>query len=250
MADNGQWVAGIHAVAALLKSNAPAVRRLLIQAGRQDARLAELIGLAREAGIAVETVARRELDEQPGGTHQGVAAWVVMADSTGREQDLRQLLDNLDHDPLLLVLDEVTDPHNFGACLRSADAAGVDAVIIPKDRSAPLNMTVRKVASGAAESVPVILVTNLARTLHYLKERGVWLCGTADGAEKTLYQQDLTGPLALLMGSEGKGLRRLSREACDFLVAIPMAGQVSSLNVSVATGVCLFEAVRQRSGPE
>ena len=144
------------------------------------------------------------------------------------------------------MLDEVTDPHNFGACLRSADAAGVDAVIVPKDRSAPLNQTVRKVASGAAETVPVVMVTNLSRSLKALQERGVWLCGAAGEAEKTLFQQDLTGPLALLMGSEGKGLRRLTREACDYLVAIPMAGEVSSLNVSVAAGVCLFEAVRQR----
>ena len=153
----------------------------------------------------------------------------------------------LDNEMLMrYVLDEVTDPHNLGACLRSADAAGVDAVIVPKDRSAPLNLTVRKVASGAAETVPLFAVTNLSRTLKDLQQRGIWLCGTAGEAEKTLYQQDLTGPLAILMGSEGKGLRRLTRETCDYLVSIPMAGAVSSLNVSVAAGICLFEAVRQR----
>ena len=241
-----QWVIGIHAVRELLQHNSN-VKRLCVQSGRGDARIEELIELASRAGILVEKMPRRELDQLVSGRHQGVAARAVFAASSWQEKDLRRLLEGLDHDPLLLVLDEVTDPHNLGACLRSADAAGVDAVVIPKDRSAPLNMTVRKVASGAAETVPLVAVTNLSRMLKELKELGVWLCGTAGEAEKSLYQQDLTGPLALVMGSEGRGLRRLTQEACDFLVAIPMAGTVGSLNVSVATGVCLFEAVRQRT---
>jgi 23S rRNA (guanosine2251-2'-O)-methyltransferase len=241
-----QWVIGIHAVRELLLQGGD-VKRLCVQAGRNDVRVEELVKLAATAGIPVDTIPRREIDRLGDGRHQGVAAWVEFSRSTWHEQDLRALLDKLDHDPLLLVLDEVTDPHNLGACLRTADAAGVDAVIITKDRSAPLNMTVRKVASGAAETVPVVAVTNLSRTLQELKERGIWLCGTAGEAGKSLYQQDLIGPLALVMGSEGKGLRRLTQETCDFLVAIPMAGTVSSLNVSVAAGICLFEAVRQRT---
>jgi 23S rRNA (guanosine2251-2'-O)-methyltransferase len=160
---------------------------------------------------------------------------------------LYHLLDHLDEAPFLLVLDGVTDPHNLGACLRSADAAGVHAVIAPKDNAAGLNPTVRKVACGAAESVPFIPVTNLARTLTQLQERGLWLRGAAGEAKATVYQSDLTGPLVLVMGAEGSGLRRLTRETCDELIKIPMAGSVSSLNVSVATGVCLFEAVRQRN---
>ena len=241
-----QWVIGIHAVRELLQQDSK-VKRLCIQTGRGDSRVEELVKLASSAGVPVEKIPRRELDQLVKGRHQGVAAQAVFSESNWHERDLGRLLEGLDHDPLLLVLDEVTDPHNLGACLRSADAAGVDAVIIPKDRSAPLNMTVRKVASGAAETVPLVAVTNLSRTLKELRELGIWLCGTSGEAEKSLYQQDLTGPLGLIMGSEGKGLRRLTREACDFLVAIPMSGRVSSLNVSVAAGVCLFEAVRQRT---
>nr|MBP8771300.1 23S rRNA (guanosine(2251)-2'-O)-methyltransferase RlmB [Thiopseudomonas sp.] len=152
--------------------------------------------------------------------------------------------------PLLLVLDGVTDPHNLGACLRTADAAGVHAVIIPKDKSATLNSTVRKVACGAAEVVPLVAVTNLARALEKLRQKGLWVVGTAGDAEQTLYQQDMTGPLILVMGAEGTGMRRLTREHCDYLVHLPMQGSVSSLNVSVATGVCLFEAQRQRLNPK
>ncbi|MEZ5489018.1 MAG: 23S rRNA (guanosine(2251)-2'-O)-methyltransferase RlmB [Gammaproteobacteria bacterium] len=250
MANEGKlkdsWVAGIHSVRELLRQHPDAVLQLHVLSGRQDARIEELTQLAAGAGIRVEPLSRRALDDLVGGRHQGVAARISLPDTSKTEADLRSLLDALDHDPLLLVLDEVSDPHNLGACLRSAEAAGVDAVIVPKDRSAPLNLTVRKVASGAAETVPLVVVTNLSRTLQDLQQRGIWLCGAAGEADKTLYQQDLTGPLALLMGSEGRGLRRLTRETCDYLVAIPMAGAVSSLNVSVATGVCLFEAVRQR----
>jgi 23S rRNA (guanosine2251-2'-O)-methyltransferase len=164
-----------------------------------------------------------------------------------READLWAHLEALDHPPLVLVLDGVTDPHNLGACLRSADAAGVDAVILPKDKSASVTPVVRKVACGAAETVPLHAATNLARVLKGLKERGIWLYGAAGEARSSLYAQDLTGPAALVLGSEGAGLRRLTREHCDFLVHLPMAGAVSSLNVSVATGVCLFEVVRQRT---
>jgi len=241
-----QWVIGIHAVRELLQQGSE-VKRLCVQADRKDSRIGELLTLAEIAGVPVERIPRREIDRLGDGRHQGVAARVTFSRSTLQEQDLRALLEKLDRDPLLLVLDEVTDPHNLGACLRCADAAGANAVIVPKDRSAPLNMTVRKVASGAAETVPLVAVTNLSRTLQELKDRGIWLCGTAGEASKSLYEQDLTGPLALVMGSEGKGLRRLTQETCDFLVAIPMAGAVSSLNVSVAAGVCLFEAVRQRT---
>ncbi len=160
--------------------------------------------------------------------------------------DLFALLDRLEEPPFLLILDNIQDPHNLGACLRSADGAGVHAVIAPKDRAVSLTPAVRSVASGAAEFMPFIAVTNVARTIDQLKERNIWVVGTADEADRPLYEADLTGPLALVMGSEGKGLRRLTREHCDFLVSIPMAGSVESLNVSVATGVCLYEAVRQR----
>jgi len=162
------------------------------------------------------------------------------------EADLFKVLENLSVPPFLLVLDNVQDPHNLGACLRVADGAGVQAVVVPKDRSVGLTDTVRAVACGAAEHVPLIQVVNLARTLDQLKEAGIWTVGTADRAEKSIYQLDLTGPLAFVMGSEGKGLRRLTAEKCDFLASIPMCGSVSSLNVSVATGICLYEAVRQR----
>jgi len=159
---------------------------------------------------------------------------------------LEEVLERTETPPLILVLDGVTDPHNLGACLRTADAAGATAVVVPKDKSATLTPVVRKVACGAAEVIPLVAVTNLSRTLEKLQQRGLWVVGTAGEAEQEIYQQDLTGPLVMIMGAEGKGMRRLTREHCDFLVKLPMAGSVSSLNVSVATGVCLFEAVRQR----
>lgn len=162
------------------------------------------------------------------------------------EEELPVILDNLEDDPFVLILDSIQDPHNLGACLRSADAAGVHAVIAPKDRAVSLTTTVRTVACGAAENIPFIQVTNLARTMRYLQDAGLWLVGAADEASKQLYDADLSGPLGIVMGAEGKGLRRLTRENCDFLVRIPMAGKVECLNVSVAAGVCLFEAVRQR----
>lgn len=238
-------VFGIHAVASLLARSPERVEQLLIQKGRNDKRITELLALAKQAGLRIEVVERKLLDEKVQGKHQG-----VIAESRGsqvlREGDLKLLLDELSRPPLLLILDGVTDPHNLGACLRTADAAGVDAVIVPKDNSAGLNATARKVACGAAEVVPFVQVTNLARTLRDLQERGVWIYGTAGEAEQEVYDVDLKGPMALVMGAEGKGMRRLTRENCDYLVKLPMAGSVSSLNVSVATGITLFEVVRQR----
>ena len=252
MSKQQEWVWGIHAVGELLKQRAPQVIKLVLLAGRTDERINELRALALEAGLTVEDADRRQLDRLAEGNHQGAAALCDVGYGVKSEKQLVAALDSLAGEspvnpPLILVLDGITDPHNFGACLRTADAAGVDAVIVPKDKSAPLNPTVRKVACGAAEVVPVYVVTNLARCLESLKERGIWLAGLAGEGSVSLSQQDLTGPLAIVMGSEGEGLRRLTREACDYLVSIPMAGSVSSLNVSVATGVSLFEAVRQRA---
>lgn len=188
---------------------------------------------------------RKVLDEKAESTqHQGIVARVKAAKILA-EHDLDELLAKTDL-PFLLILDGVTDPHNLGACLRNADAAGVQGIIVPKDNSVGLTAVVSKVACGAAETVPLFQVTNLARTMRHLQEKGVWIVGTAGEADCELYQADLKGPLAIAMGAEGKGLRRLSRECCDTLVSIPMSGSVSSLNVSVATGICLFEAVRQR----
>ena len=239
-----ELVFGFHAVKTTLKYDAFRVQRIMLLKGREDERLNALL---EEVGdISVERVSRPKLDElAQGGVHQGVIAFCKPMESK-TERFLYQLLDKLDEAPFLLVLDGVTDPHNLGACLRTADAAGVHAVIAPKDKSAPLNATVSKVACGAAEVMPYVQVTNLTRTLQELQQRGIWITGTAGEAEQMVYQANLTGPMALVMGAEGKGMRRLTREACDFLVKIPMAGEVSSLNVSVATGVCLFEAARQR----
>ncbi len=239
------WVYGIHAVDALLQRQPNRIEELWLQQGRNDQRMQDIQQHAKQLGIRCRTVPREELDEQAEGNHQGVMAKTKPA-QTLRDRDLKELLDATEHQPLLLILDGVTDPHNLGACLRTADAAGVDAVIAPKDNSAPLNGTVRKVACGAAEVIPYIQVTNLARTMKHIQERGIWITGTAGEAEQSVYDADLKGAVALVMGAEGKGMRRLTRENCDFLVKLPMAGSVSSLNVSVATGVCLFEIVRQR----
>lgn len=246
MSANQHWIFGIHAVTEALEQQGDNVSQLLLLSGRTDQRLNAIRDLAKRAGVAITEVSKQDLDKQVSGVHQGVAALTSSGAAPGDEKHLMQLLDRLDHDPLLLILDSITDPHNFGACLRSADAAGVDAVIVPKDKSAPLNATVRKVACGAAETVNVISVTNLARCMEKLQERGIWIVGTADETGQLVYELELTGPIALAMGSEGTGLRRLTREHCDYLAALPMAGAVSSLNVSVATGICLFEAVRQR----
>ena len=245
MTQNSHWVFGIHAVDALLKRRPQSIEEAFIQAERHDQRLQALIELLEQHNLRYQRIPRAELDQLVSGSHQGVVVRTLAGQSL-REQDLWQQLDQLTHDPLLLVLDGVTDPHNLGACLRTADAAGADAVIVPKDKSAGLNATVRKVACGAAEVVPFYQVTNLARTLRELQQRGIWVVGTAGEAEQSLYQLSLSGGLALIMGNEGKGMRRLTREHCDYLAKLPMAGSVSSLNVSVATGVCLFEIVRQR----
>jgi 23S rRNA (guanosine2251-2'-O)-methyltransferase len=250
-----QYIYGIHAVDSLLRRNPRAVQRLWVQTGRDDRRITALLELARNQGVAVAREPRKALDGMVKGRHQGVVAETGGDPGCGgeaqqanlwQEADLLRMVDEAASPVLILVLDGVTDPHNLGACLRSADAAGVDAVVVPKDRSADLSPTARKVACGAAEVVPFTRVTNIARTLGALKERGVWIYGTAGEAEITLYDSDLSGALALVMGAEGAGLRRLTREHCDVLVKLPMAGSVSSLNVSVATGVCLFEVVRQR----
>ncbi|WP_223483894.1 23S rRNA (guanosine(2251)-2'-O)-methyltransferase RlmB [Pseudomonas sp. A-RE-19] len=236
---------GVHAVEALLRHHPKRVKQIWLAEGRSDPRVQTLIELAAENRVAVGQAERRELDAWVEGVHQGVVADVSPSQVWG-EAMLDELLDRTEGAPLLLVLDGVTDPHNLGACLRSADAAGALAVIVPKDKSATLTPTVRKVACGAAEVIPLVAVTNLARTLEKLKQRGLWVVGTAGEAEQELYQQDLTGPTILIMGAEGSGMRRLTRDLCDYLVRLPMAGSVSSLNVSVATGVCLFEALRQR----
>jgi 23S rRNA (guanosine2251-2'-O)-methyltransferase len=239
---------GIHAVRVLLTRCPERVRRLWLDESREfAARLQELRQLAVAAGVNVQPTDTSELDHLAGGErHQGTVAEVAPR-AGDPETQLEEAIEALGDTPgLLLVLDGVTDPHNLGACLRSADAAGVAAVIVPRDRAAGLTPVVRKVAAGAAETVPLIAVVNLARTLRELKDRGLWLVGTAGDAPRTLYDVDLTGPTVLVLGSEGEGMRRLTREACDELVSIPMAGAVESLNVSVATGVALFEAVRQR----
>ncbi|CDZ94428.1 23S rRNA (guanosine(2251)-2'-O)-methyltransferase RlmB [Pseudomonas saudiphocaensis] len=236
---------GLHAVEALLRHHPKRVKQVWLAEGRGDPRVQTLIQLAEQSRVRVGQCERRELDAWVEGVHQGVVADVSPSQVWG-DAMLEELLDRTEGAPLLLVLDGVTDPHNLGACLRTADAAGALAVIIPKDKSATLNATVRKVACGAAEVIPLVAVTNLARTLEKLQQRGLWIVGTAGEAEQEIYDQDLRGPIVLVMGAEGKGMRRLTREHCDFLVRLPMAGSVSSLNVSVATGVCLFEALRQR----
>ena len=240
-----ELVFGIHPVRALLKSSPQRIRQIMLLQGRQDQRIQKLVAAASNHNIPLEYVARAALDQACSGQHQGVLAQVSPG-KTYDEKYLFELLQGLNGEALILVLDGVTDPHNLGACLRSADAAGAHAVVIPKDNSASLNEVARKVASGAAESVPLIPVTNLARTLEKLKQQGLWLAGAAGEAEQTLYETDLTGPRVVVMGAEGAGMRRLTRETCDTLIKIPMLGQVSSLNVSVATGVVLFEVLRQR----
>jgi 23S rRNA (guanosine2251-2'-O)-methyltransferase len=236
---------GIHSVAALVSSDPERFIDVCALKGKQDKRLSELINELWQHGVSVEFISRDALDKRAnGGTHQGIIARI----KPGRkytEEDLLEIIDSKEM-PFFLILDGVTDPHNLGACMRSADAAGVHAVIVPKDNSANLNATVRKTASGAAESIPLITVTNLARTIRTLQEKRIWTVGTAGEAQKDIYEAKLTGPLAIIMGSEDVGLRKLTRETCDELIKLPMAGSVSSLNVSVATGICLYEVVRQR----
>ena len=241
-----QLLIGIHAVSSALKAAAGDVEWLRIAADSKNKRLAEIESRAHGSGIKVVRVKASELDKLSGQQrHQGVVAG-FRGSNIASEGRLDAILDAMENIPLILVLDGVQDPHNLGACLRTAEAAGVDLVIICKDRSAGITPVVRRAASGAAETLSVIQATNLARVLRTLKKRGIWLAGTSDVANESLYATDLTGPLALVMGSEGSGLRHLTSELCDYLISIPMAGQVESLNVSVATGVCLYEINRQR----
>ena len=242
---NADLVFGIHAVEAFLQRAPQDVLELFVMKDRDDKRMQPLIQQARQNGVSVQFCNRRTLDDMVSGQHQGVVAKARLQ-SSGNEADLAAIVEQ-QAKPFILILDGVTDPHNLGAILRSADAAGVHAVVAPKDRSVKLTSVVRKVACGAAESVPFITVTNLARTLRELQDAGVWIVGTAGETETLVYDADLKGPLAIVLGAEGEGLRRLTRETCDSLVKIPMFGTVSSLNVSVAAGICLFEAVRQRS---
>jgi 23S rRNA (guanosine2251-2'-O)-methyltransferase len=240
-----EWLYGLHAMQSVLEKEPERVMEVLVLKGRNDERLTSIVNQARRFGISVQFCQRKALDDKVSGEqHQGVVARAKPARVLD-EADLDKILES-EAQPLILVLDGVTDPHNLGACLRTADGAGVHAVVVPKDKSASLNGTVRKVACGAAEVVPLIQITNLARTLKHLQDKGLWIVGTAGETDKTLYDVDLKGPTALVMGAEGKGMRRLTKETCDELVKLPMAGSVTSLNVSVATGVCLYEIVRQR----
>ncbi|MDR5171573.1 23S rRNA (guanosine(2251)-2'-O)-methyltransferase RlmB [Methylobacillus flagellatus] len=239
---------GFHAVLSRLRQHGASIQEILIDKDRVDARMKDLLHMAENANVRVMQVERARLDGIAGGNarHQGVIARVV--DTPIPYKDIHDILESdLKEPPFFLVLDGVEDPHNLGACLRVADAMGVHAVIAPKDRAAGLNATVRKVACGAAETVPFIAVTNLARTLRELKDAGVFIVGAAAEANADLPSTDLSGPLALVLGAEGTGLRRLTQENCDSLISIPMFGSVESLNVSVASGICLYEARRQRS---
>jgi 23S rRNA (guanosine2251-2'-O)-methyltransferase len=237
---------GIHAVGAALERAPAQLTSVVIAEECRNPRVLELEGRAQAGRIEVSRRPRAELDRRSGGErHQDILAEFLPA-NLWTEKDLDSLLDAAAADPLVLVLDGVQDPHNLGACLRTAEAAGADLVILPRDRCVGLTPVVRRAASGAAEVLPLLFATNLARVLKQLRKRGLWLAGTTDQADQSLYECDLRGPLALVMGSEGKGMRRLTTELCDYLVKIPMRGSVSSLNVSVATAVCLFEIVRQR----
>ena len=236
---------GFHAVGVRLKTTPRSIIEIYYEPTRRDARMRQFLERANEAGVRLIEADGMRLAKLAGSHgHQGVAARVEILAQTSSLDDL---LDGIEGPPLLLVLDGVTDPHNLGACLRVADGAGAHAVIAPKDHAVGVNATVAKVASGAAETVPYSMVTNLSRTLNELKERSIWCIGTSDGTSKTIYQMDLKVPVALVMGAEGDGMRQLTRKTCDELVGIPMRGAVESLNVSVASGVCLYEALRQRA---
>ncbi len=249
MAQTHEWLYGIHALTAVLEREPQRILEIYIAKGRDDERLHTLINLARKNGLGIQFCNKKILDDKAQGeSHQGVVARAQPAKAL-TENDLDEIIthaQNMGKAPFLLVLDGVTDPHNLGAVLRSADAAGVDAVIVTKDKSASLNATVRKVACGAADVIPLIQVTNLSRTLAELQEKAIWVVGTAGEATQSVFDCKMDGPIALVMGAEGKGMRRLTRERCDELIKLPMHGTVSSLNVSVATGICLYEILRQR----
>ena len=244
-ATQSEIVFGFHAVESVLRNDPVNVLQLMVEKNRHDKRITQLVDYAKSQDISVDYLKKTDLQKQADSNKtQGVVIrYKASAKIEGHSLDDIMQKENV----FLLILDGVTDPHNLGACLRTADAAGVDAVIVPKDRAAGITSTTRKVACGAAETMPFFQVTNLARILKQLNENEIWIVGTAGEAENSLYEADLTGKLALIMGAEEKGMRRLTRENCDKLIKMPMAGQVESLNVSVATGVCLFEAVRQRT---
>lgn len=242
-----QVLAGFHAVTARLRHAPESIKELYVEASRRDKRMQSFIEQAQAANVRVRPVPAERLDGLSHGTrHQGVVALAQAHALAVDVDEVLDLLEDRDEPALLLILDGVTDPHNLGACLRTADAAGVHAVIAPRDRAVGLNTTVQRVACGAADTVPYIMVTNLARTMRQLKERDVWLVGTDDQAGSSMHQVDARRPMAWVMGAEGEGMRRLTRETCDELVNIPMLGSVESLNVSVASAVCLYESVRQR----
>ena len=239
-----QFLAGFQAVQARLRHHPESIKEIFFDQKRRDKRIQQLVDRAQSVGLKLTAVTGERLDELAKGIrHQGVLAF---ASHTPLAVTIDDVLDVLEEPAFLLILDGVTDPHNLGACLRAADAAGVHAVIAPKDRAVGLNATVRRVSCGAAETVPYITVTNLARTMRALRERDVWLVGTADEVEGDLHSIDAKRSMAWVMGAEGEGMRRLTQETCDELVSIPMAGTVESLNVSVASAVCLYETVRQR----
>ena len=243
--DPGTLVWGWHAAERVVARAPDVIQEMLVVEGRHDDRAEAMLAAGAALGLSARSVPRRVLDDLTDGAHQGVVLRLRARQPEG-EGALDDLLDKLSAPPFLLVLDGVQDPHNLGACLRTADGAGVDAVIVPRDRAAGLTATVRKVACGAAETSRLIRVTNLARTLKHLKSRGLWLVGTAEDAPQSVFEADWRGPLALVMGGEARGLRRLTREACDSLVSLPMRGAVESLNVSVATGICLYTALSRR----
>ncbi|MFT4925325.1 MAG: 23S rRNA (guanosine2251-2'-O)-methyltransferase [Phenylobacterium sp.] len=252
MSSKSELLFGLHAVEAVIAKEPERFIEIYALKGRQDDRATSIINKARKQGISVQFMARNSLDNKAGEgkdgethNHQGIIARVRPA-AILDESDLANLINNSKQPPFILILDGVTDPHNLGACMRSADAAGVTAIVVPKDNSSKITPTVQKVACGAAEMVPFIQVTNLARTMRFLQDENIWIFGAAGETEQTLYETKFTGPIAIAMGAEGTGLRRLTREHCDELIKIPMVGSVSSLNVSVATGVCLFEVIRQR----
>lgn len=235
---------GLHAVTAALKRRPQNVVELYVDGARQDPRVRRVADMGKAAGVRLHSADASRLEGlAKGSRHQGMVAFV---EETAPASSIEEVLEDAAEPPLLLILDGVQDPHNLGACLRVADGMGVHAVLAPKDRAVGLNETVHKVASGAAESVPFITVTNLARTLRDLKDKGIWVVGTSETGARDLYDAKLAGPLALVLGAEGEGMRRLTRETCDELICIPMLGQVESLNVSVAAGICLYEARRQR----
>lgn len=244
-----EYIHGLHAVRTIIERHPTRVRRLLLARGREDDRSATILRLAEAARCSIERVELARLDSlAAGGVHQGVVAEVQALEAWNEDRLIEALAGERSAAPLVLVLDGVQDPHNLGACLRTADACGALAVVIPKDRAAPFNATVRKVAAGAAETTPIVRVTNLARALRDLKSAGLWVVGAEAAAPRAAHEVDLVGPVALVLGAEGSGLRQLTRQHCDLLVRLPAFGAVESLNVSVAAGMLLYEAVRQRRG--